>query len=421
MLRLDRILEFLRRLLGVSVGVILIAFVLAFTTVLAPRLPEAREALGEWKVWATIGLSMLPTVLAVILCLYLAGRFVGVVHGLASWREGVSFIIRSRLGQLSVRPWITIEQGRIAVGEDSPLARIGGPGSLIVGRDSAAVLERGGRLTRVVGPGLSRLEAFERVYDILDLRPRRSVRKVRAMTREGIGLSWDVEIHYQFQGDPEARYHGAHYSFLPGAVLGAATSKWVGQGSSSRGRTMDWSRKLVDWEADTILRSIVARFSLNEIVGIGEDDAKAIRETIRDELAEALREAASALGAIVHEVNLQDLTVDSDVIQQRIQYWQARWERWSSEQLVGPEAEWIANLETVKGEAQIDMLRALVKALEEQETEGALSPQTLNRIVVMRLFDALDGAGVDATTRVFVPAEALNVLNRLRQEFDGGE
>jgi hypothetical protein len=419
MLKLDRILHFLRRLLGVTVGVVLIAFMLAFITVLAPRLPDAQDDLLEWRFWATVGLSMLPSILAVLLSLSVAGRFVQVVHKLASWREGVSFIIRSRLGQLTVRPWIVVEKGRISIGQDSTVARIGGPGSLIIGRDSAVLLVRGSLLTRVVGPGLHKLEAFERVYDIVDLRPKRSVRRVRALTREGIGLSWDVEIRYEFLRDPEARFHGAQYTFLPDAVLRAATGKWAGPGAPGRGRAIDWERKLVDWEADTILRSIVARYSLNDIVGIGEADAGSTRERIRAELAQALRQVAPALSATVLEVNLQDLSVDNEVIQQWIRFWQARWERWSAGELAEEEAEGIRQREAVRGEAQIRMLQNIILALEQQATAGAISPQAINRIVVMRLFDALEGARVDATTRVFVPAEALEMLNRLREQFDG--
>src|SRR5690606_13116320 len=81
------------------------------------------------------------------------------------------------------------------------LARVGGPGNLVVYNDSAVLLEKAGRFTRMCGKGFIRLAPFEKPYAFLDLRPKRTVYPVNAMSKEGIPIICEADITYQIDSE----------------------------------------------------------------------------------------------------------------------------------------------------------------------------------------------------------------------------
>ena len=103
---------------------------------------------------------------------WLASRFIHALYGTKDLREAHSFLHRNVFGMAARNPSLVVKEGRIADGRGSLCDRVGGRGALIVRNDSAVVLERGGRLTRVVGSSLSYLDRFERVTDFNDFRMR---------------------------------------------------------------------------------------------------------------------------------------------------------------------------------------------------------------------------------------------------------
>jgi hypothetical protein len=80
---------------------------------------------------------------------------------------------------------LLLREGRI-INPESSMARVGGPGYAVIFEDSAAVFEQYGRLTRVLGPGYYRLEPYERVRGVVDLRPQTRRVQVAGFTRDGI-------------------------------------------------------------------------------------------------------------------------------------------------------------------------------------------------------------------------------------------
>ncbi|HHE70935.1 MAG TPA: hypothetical protein ENL34_01450 [Chloroflexi bacterium] len=116
------------------------------------------------------------------------------IHGLepADARELTSRLLGNGLlqGRLSMH----IRSGRLDMEAPPLLYRVGGPARLIVDHASAVVTSRLGWLWRVVGPGAHALEPYERVWDVLDLRPQRRSVQVRFMTRDGIPASCQATV-----------------------------------------------------------------------------------------------------------------------------------------------------------------------------------------------------------------------------------
>jgi regulator of protease activity HflC (stomatin/prohibitin superfamily) len=294
------------------------------------------------------------------------------------------------------------------------LTQIGGPGHLIVYNDTAVVLEKAGRLTRVESGGFPCLEPFERIYEVIDLRPKQYNYRVSAITQDGIPIHWDVKVRYQIdQGDKEPTPEDP-YPFSEDAVLNAATRKWHREPSWRFGQDMDWEGMVVVSRAEGALRSILARYTLDRLIGVRPGEEQAVREEIQGKLKGKLDTEAPNFGAKILEVRLDNLGVEDHVTQQWIKAWKSRWQRWAAGRLAPGEATYVYLQEVAKAEAQIRLVRSITEALGRQMAGDRISPQMVNRIVLLRLFSVMDRAGFAASARVFFPNSAADMLERMR-------
>jgi regulator of protease activity HflC (stomatin/prohibitin superfamily) len=402
-----RVLAFLKKFLRLALITILSLLLLSILTEVLTHLDELPIIWRGPTFWISIVINMLPIVIISAVVFWLAGRFVRDFYKLDSTKSGVDFLLRSRFGQHSFRPWMRVEQGAITFPEDSALKRTGGPGNLVVYSDSAIVLEHSGKLTRVEGPGFPKLEPFEYIYDIIDLRPKRWVFKVNAMTKDGIPISWDAEVHYQIADGGQEPNEETPYPVSKDDILKASSSKWNFVGRTVK---LDWEARIIIGNTEGGLRSILARKWLNQLIGITEKDAQAARREVQQELEQALRDSAPEIGAKVLDVKLANLTVEDQITQQWIDLWRTRWQRWTVERLAHGEAAQIYLHETAKAEAQMSLLVSIGRALQSLTDRDMVIPH----IVLIRLFSVLDRAAFDASSRIFFPTEALDVLDRMR-------
>ena len=139
--------------------------------------------------WAAL-VGWLPLLLAVLLAVWIAARFAQRFYDLPALKDGFHLLGYLRRDRPDFPPTFSVaRQGKVRY-HDVLMERVGGPGKLFVASDSAVILQRNGRLTRLlrqpeVGPAqMFQLEPFEKVWDVLDLRPHRWVYDVEAITRE---------------------------------------------------------------------------------------------------------------------------------------------------------------------------------------------------------------------------------------------
>jgi hypothetical protein len=409
MFNLRRILSFLGRFLAGSVLWGVAICILAVLNEVLAHADEVPDLFYTPGFWLSVVFNMVPAGVVIAAVFWLTSRFLRAVYGLKSGQEGMSFLMRSRFGQSSFRPWMKIAEGKIALYADSVVNRTGGPGNLIVYHDSAVVLERAGRLTRVEGPGFPKLDPFERIYDIIDLRPKRWVYPVNAMTKEGIPVTWDAEVHYQIADGEQEPTEKAPYPVSKDDIFNAATCKW--RREASRAQDMDWEGRLIIGDTEGILRSIIARRPLDQLIGLTEAEERAARESVQEELEREVRKVATTkFGARIIQVKLDNFKVDDAVTQQWIEAWKTRWQSWSGTQLAQGEAARVYLHETAKAEAQARLLVNITRAFQGMDLE-TVTPS----ILMMRLFSALDRADLQSSSRVFVPTQALDTLNSIRR------
>jgi regulator of protease activity HflC (stomatin/prohibitin superfamily) len=415
MFDMRRFLSYWGKLLGMTVPLALIALTLALLTEVFSNQAEVADRGYTFQFWLAVAVNLLPFLFVVLVVFWLAGRFLRVVYRLESWREGAGFLARSLFGQSGFRPWIKIQEGHVSHTTHNVLKSIGGPCHLVIYNTNAILFEKGGKLTKVEGSGFPVIEAFEQIYNIVDLRPKRAHCTVKAMTKEGILINWDVDIRYQIAGGGKQPTEDEPYPFSEDEVFRAATGQWVRE--TGRVQDLDWEGRVVSGTLPGTLRSILARRHLDQLIGLTQDDARAARESVQEELEQALRQSVPGLGAKILQVRLNNLKVDDEVTQQWIDHWQARWENVSSKQLAQGEATRIYLYETAKAEAQMRLMVNLTKALQEMDAGQEVTPT----VVLWRLFSALDRAHLSAASRVFVPGQALDALEKMKRLLGSGD
>jgi hypothetical protein len=405
MFSLSRVLKFLGRTLRLLSLIFWPILILAFIGRTITERPERWLTPGFW---VEVGLHVVPFIVIIMLVYWLAGRFVRDVYRLKSIKQGVGFLLRCQVGQPNFSPWLLLTKGKVGLDLDGLVLKLGGPGGLIIHNDTAVVLEQAGRLTRVAGPGFPTLKPFEAIYDIIDLRPKRRVYTVSAMTKEGIAISWDVEVHYKIGDDEQKPTEQAPYPFSQEAIFRAATGKW--RREIGRLQDMDWEGWLIISQTEGLLRSILARRFLDELIGLSKADRIAAREAIQAELERGLSQVAPELGAKILQVRLNALKVGDEVTRQWIEDWQNSWQQWSENQLAQKKAKDIQTHEPIKTQAELMLIESLTQALRKVGSDEAA-----RSLILMRLFDAIGQVQIEGENHFFLPAEAFEMLEKLTQ------
>jgi len=410
MFNLKRVLLYYGKMLLAATAFLGLLFILAILT----------ELPGERISPVNILRDMLPGVLAVSTALFVASKFIASLYKLNNWREGTGHIWRCTFGQPSFRPFVLVSDAEVKAGDDHVLMRLGGPGSILTYNDSAVVLERGGRLTRVLGPGkFSSLERFEKVRDVIDVRPMRWAYAVDALSKEGIRVTLSADVNFQINTGGSEPTDETPYPALDEAIFKASTCRWMRDPEADEeDQYFDWARRVIISETEGSLRGIIARYPLNALVGLegvptsGTDHP---RKTIQEELTKAVRESAADLGAQINEVRLGAIKVDDKVAEQWIEAWGNKWQYWAMVQEKAGEATREQLREAAKAQAQVDMITAMARAFQQSISRDARIP---SQLLVMRLIEVFDRSTIGPYTRIYLPGQAIETLDRLRSLVD---
>jgi regulator of protease activity HflC (stomatin/prohibitin superfamily) len=377
-----------------GLGVTVVGYFLLRRGLPAPGLPSLLLDLGLFAI-----------VLAFTLAL--ASQFVLPVRRISERLAAVRRLFGYGLGERG--PVLFIEDGRPI---ESSRDRRGGPGVLLIGQASAAVLRTDVSYTRAVGPGVVFTPSGERLAEALDLR--RQVRRQRgrptpattasgALTRDGIPISADLSVTFML--DPGHSFRpreGSHpalppFEFHPQSAIRAVYGHAYGEAQD-----VPWTELPLRLAADVwreraksrplsafLGADIDARHTLADLrqeilarlQGPGEDagSAHAAGESPARE-AELLR----ARGIRVLDVHVGSVYLPEEVRRERIQQWKARW--------------------TAAHESELTEVRALEGSLRRQAIQE--SAQTLRDRLTGELRAALSAGATPG------PLESLRLIAR---------
>ncbi len=334
----------------------------------------------DWRLWLLIGRDLLLGLLAIGVVAFLSAEFVRATYGLRTRRDGYDFFERRLFGTLTFKPYLIIREGKLPDDRD-PLMHVGGPGSLVIYNDSAAVLEKNGKLTRVVKKGFATLDDFEKVWDVVDLRPHRWVYDVTAMTKDGIPVTCQIDVAFMIDDGGQVPSADEPFPAVEQAIFLAATRKWMREADRAEDDQMfDWARRAVIGMAEGALRSILATYVLDQMLGLAESNQGHYRTEILSKLEAELRRSFPDLGLKLTEVYLGDIKVADDINQRRIENWQAMWKRWAKERAAEGEAERLIYVEAAKAQAQADMIVEITRAFQSIAEEASTESRVVARL-----------------------------------------
>jgi hypothetical protein len=406
-----KIAQFLARLLAVVLPILGAALILSLVAEVYFRKIMAVEQIISWRFWLGIALAVAPSLAALWAVYLLAVRFVQRLYGITA-SEAQGFVHHRLFGLPSFGPWLRVTGGILEADQEHVLMRVGGPGHLVVYNDSAVLLEKGGRFSRVEEKGFIPLKPFEKAYRAIDLRPQRWVYAVNAMSKEGIPITCEAEVDYQIDNEGLVPTDEVPFPIIKDKIFQAATCTWIREANRpEKERTMDWGGRAIIGETEGNLRTILARYPLDRLIGLMSPEDEDPREEIRQELEQQLKAAAPKLGARILGVALGDIKVQDEVTQQWIDVWKVEWERWSIERRGLGKAERAAHLEDAKTRAQVMLLASITEAFQPLVDQ---QQAVTSKLVLARLFMVLSRAPSDPLTRVNMPKEAIGTLQLLK-------
>jgi len=380
--------------------------------------------------WTPLALALasvhitFPVIGALVAIPLLASPLLQKLYAAKNTTEAHDALNRIVFGQLGRNPILIAKEGKFFVGKDSLPGRVGGPATLIIYNDTAVVTEQYGSLKRVLGPGFRSLERFEKIWELVDLRPQRWVLEVFALTKEGIPISCEADISFQIDDQPQEPGEKVHkdgpYPFTEEAVFRAATNKWIRE-PDREDPYLTWAGRVVIGSTEGTLRNILAGYRLDWLIAPPQPGQKHPREEIRQQLEETLEESVGNVGAKLLNVELgaiQVKTRDEEtakrlsqiVSKQWIDAWYADWETRTLTSKAEGEAE-LLRIDMARIQAQVEMVVTLTEALQSTlVTEGAIEPY----ILAMRFVETLRWMSYNNIRREFMPPEAMRTLKQLQ-------
>ncbi len=337
--------------------------------------------------------GMVPGIVVIVTALLLCTNLVNAFFGLEG--GGWQFLKHRFFGRPGFSPYLIVGGGKIVMGVDSVKKR-GGPAGIVLRQDSAIVLESGGALTRVIrGPGFPTLEPFEKIWDIIDLRPQWWPFKVSAVTRDGIPITYEVAVKFQV-GPTDAD------------ILSAATCKWIRDAwRTEPDRLMDWSKRLIIGDTEGVMRNrILARYNLDELLDVH------VRQRIRQDLFEILKAgAAQNLGIEIMEVVLQDATFQGQVLDEWAKTWKMQRDLEVAKIEADERLQEIKLVERARSQVRQEMLNGAVKTL------NAMTKRRKNVPIDYVLLSFIDMVeDIAAAQKVFIPEDNLVKLENIKKD-----
>jgi regulator of protease activity HflC (stomatin/prohibitin superfamily) len=173
---------------------------------------------------------------------------------------------------------------------------------------------------------------------------------------------------------------------------------------------MTWTKMVIIGETEGTLRSILARYPLDQLVD------PATRRKIQAELEEALHRSVPELGAKIQRVALGDIQLEDEVTQQWIEKWQAEGRRRMMELEARGQAARAAIEASARIQAQVKMIANTAKAFASMAKYGEEIP---SRFVILRFIEMIKRTSVEMLGKLYLPYDVMRTFKMLESSVEG--
>ncbi len=341
---------------------------------------------------AAFGLSM---VMAVTVVSRAFSRFVMTFYELPADKTGdvLSHLLYGGEMDLLSGRVLEVQQGRFDPEGPAILQSVGGPGLLRIAHDSVVITQRMARLYRVLGPGLHHLESFEKIWDVVDLRPQRRTLHIDFMTRDGIPASCDADIRFRIDGGHQEPSQKSPYPYLETSVLAVTAGK---RSRDIEGQDIqDWTQRIANGVLAGVIRNGLEQYPLDEFLNprywlphsSTPHPEPLSLPALEAQIHAQVQEIGHQIGVDVESVQLGPvLPTEEAVPRQWLEFWQARLQRLSDESAIEGDAVYADLLLQAQVNAKVELITTMLGEVQELNQAGMDVPAQL---IVLGFIDVL--------------------------------
>jgi hypothetical protein len=313
------------------------------------------------------------------------------IYDLPSYQTALQYLLASLFGFMF--PFLRISDGKaiVDINETNPLEAIGGPGYLMVSPGNAVLFERLRHPSSVRGPGLHFISRFEKLKEIVDLRDQHGyIEKIAAMSKDGIVVTVH-DIHFRYRlwggrrmGGNTGRSPEEPYPFSVQAVRNMVYNRLV-----IGGVVGNWDRAI-----QTAFEGEIQAYIRNNLLDAvtapdsNADPRKAIKDRIN---ARSLRDRLRLLGAELVWFDFGHFSFDDPAVEeQRIRTWSADYAGEADVFRSMGEGQVQAQHELARGEAQAELVMALVHSLHESGLSDSAYGDEFAKLFLLKTAQVLE-------------------------------
>ncbi|MBN1259128.1 MAG: hypothetical protein JXB35_00465 [Anaerolineae bacterium] len=329
-------------------------------------------------------------------------------------------------------PTLVIREGHANPDGPETMLNVGGPGHIAIGHDTAIITAKGGLLKAVRQAGVHRLDTFEYVWDVVDLRPQRREIVVEANTRDGIPVHCKAEVRFRIKsglfpeeieklratrGNLSKKELGElNKETLNDAILKVSTNK-VALRTTGEKRLTDWTVRIAQAILDGEVRDRIEQYRLDELLN-PETLRSPLLETLEREIQAEVMRLGRQSATVVERVELGPiLPFEEDISKQWLELWRSKWKLQETKDSAAAKAIGTQTLKLARLEAEANLIVTVVESMKETSSEDFKMAPTL---ILLRFLDVVRALAeeTDSLVRssIFQQVESLSRIIKEIQE-----
>jgi regulator of protease activity HflC (stomatin/prohibitin superfamily) len=344
------------------------------------------------------------------------------VYDISRW-QAMRLVVGTILN--TTAPYFVVDEGKVKQSKPSGvLPRIGGPGIAVVKPYNAVVFERGGKITRIEGPGAYQTERFELVKGIIDLRKQwLNFTAENVLTKDNVPLTFHCGVGFQI----EPQWETARRVEAPGESREGRTFTGVVDGDYPVYRRTIYraifNTTAAGWQlssqgaTETQLRKTMREYRLEDLYRLEDDqltqDTPVINR-IEQQVGENTRPILQSWGAFLTAFSIKSFDAPGNVKDKLLEMWAARYA--SRTLVIGAEGSRDADLTRWQAQEEITIREATADGQAELTKLIADSVKQIQSANAERLALEARASGESKAIRVKRLAESEVEAQRIQTE-----
>jgi len=285
-----------------------------------------------------------------------------------------------------------------------------GPGIVMTSCDQTVVISSGTKIKEVPEPGLSFTGLFDTIAEIIDLRLQLRAFHVEALTKDGIRIKVLIFVPFRIQAGEDWPEPGKPFPFRKSAVFKAVREQPIDRSKEKQGEKRSWDEQ-VSIVATQVVRRIISQYAFDDLCAPYQPQRDPRQEIIA-ELRRQLKNELGELGIQAIGGGISNLLpADTQLLQQRIDNWQAEWARRMTAETGKGEADYIRIVELARAQAQADMIRKLSEGIE----RAGAAEQTSMDMIALRFIETLEQMIQSPAVQQALPPGQAETLEAMRR------